>query len=316
MSFWVSKAVAASTLMPVEGTAIARDVDRLYIFLLIISLFGFIALIGAMTVFIIKYRRTPNGKSAYITHNKLAEFLWSFIPLCVFLFVFAWGWVVYHKMRTFPEDSMEVHVLARQWSWEFQYKSGKKSPDLYVPVGRDVKLIMTSQDVIHSFYIPAFRIKQDVVPGRYTAEWFRAEQPGNYQVFCAEYCGTSHSNMMAKIKAVPIADFENWLGTDPMKGLTMAQYGQKLFSAKGCVACHTVDGTPKIGPTLKGVFGSVVPLEGGNTVNADENYVRESILSPQAKVVRGFTSVLMPTFAGQVDDTELNALIEYVKSLK
>ncbi len=306
--------------MPPAATAIAQDVNQLYIFLLISSFIGFLILIGGMCYFIVRYKRqSATAKSAYISHDSRLEFAWSFIPLCLFLFCFAWGWYVYEKMRVFPADALEVYVQARQWSWEFQYKSGKKSQDLYVPVGVPVKLIMTSSDVIHSFYIPAFRIKQDVIPGRYTAEWFKVEQPGNYQVFCAEYCGAVHSGMLAKIKAVPLKDFENWLAEDPekaFKGMSLPQIGEKVFTAKGCVACHSTDGTIKVGPSLRSVFGHEVKLADGKMVHADEEYIRESILNPQAKIVQNFPSGVMPVFAGQLLDTELNALVEYVKSLK
>ena len=315
MSFWLSQAAASGTLMPPEGTAIAKDVTHLYIFMLVVSTVVFVLLMGAMLIFVVKYRRkSDTAKSAYITHNSVLEFLWSFIPLCVFLFIFGWGWMIFHKMRTFPHHAMEVDVIAHQWGWQFEYMNGKKSANLHVPIGKPVKLIMTSLDVIHDLYIPAFRIKQDVVPGRYTAEWFNVIHPGNYQIFCTQYCGVGHSAMLAKVIARPEKEFDHWLAGNEMQGLTLAQQGQKLFNTVGCVGCHTVDGTPRIGPTLKGVFGSTVPLEGGQSVKADDAYIRESIMKPQAKIVRGFTTVLMPTF--QLSASEVNALVAYVKSVK
>lgn len=321
MSFWLSKASAeGSVLMPPAATQIAHEVSSLYMFLLVSSLIGFCVLIGGMLYFIVKYRRHAGAeKSAYITHDARLEFAWSFIPLCLFLFVFAWGWIIYHKMRTPPENAMEVYVQGRQWAWEFQYKSGRRSPDLYIPIGVPVKLIITSQDVLHSFYVPAFRVKQDAVPGRYTALWFNVEKPGSYHVFCAEYCGAVHSGMLAKVNALPLADYEKWMESDPEaanKGLTMAQIGEKVFNSKGCTACHSIDGTVKIGPALNGVYGHETTLSDGSKIQADEEYIRESILNPAAKVVQNFPAGVMPVFAGQLQDSELNALVEYIKSLK
>jgi cytochrome c oxidase subunit 2 len=317
MMAFLSTAHAGSAFMPPAGTALATEYDNLYSFLIWSSFIACAILIGGMIYFVLKYKRkTNNDKTPYISHNTFLEFLWSFIPLVIFMVCFAWGWVVYHHMRTMPEDALEVHVFGQQWSWSFEYKSGKASTnEFYVPVGRPVKLIMTSKDVIHSFFIPSMRIKQDVIPGTYTAIWFNAEKTGDYQIFCTEYCGAAHSNMLAKMHVVPVADYEKWL-QESDEGLSMAERGQKLFNDKGCVACHSTDGSTKVGPSWKGLFGSERELADGSKAKGDENYIRESILNPNARVVKGFPSGVMPTFQGQLSEEQLNALVEFIKTLK
>src|SRR5437868_4991092 len=233
---WFNLAQAQS-FMPTEGTKIATQVDNLYAFLLLASFVSCVILIGGMVYFVWKYRRkTNNDKTAYITHNTFLEFLWSFIPLVIFLGVFGWGWYIYHDMRSMPKDALEVHVYGKQWAWEFEYKSGVKTGNMFVvPVNKDVKLIMTSKDVLHSFYIPSFRIKQDVVPGRYTALWFNADKLGEFHVFCAEFCGTQHSGMLATLKVVPQAEYDAWLEEESQVGtLPLAKRGEKLFAVKAC----------------------------------------------------------------------------------
>lgn len=316
---WFNLAQAQS-FMPTEGTQIATQVDNLYSFLLITSLIACLILIGGMIYFVMKYkRRTDNDKTAYISHNTFLEFLWSFIPLVIFLGVFAWGWYIYHDMRSMPKDALEIHVFGKQWAWEFEYKSGVKTGNmLTVPVNKDVKLIMTSKDVIHSFYIPSFRIKQDVVPGMYSALWFNANKLGEFHVFCAEFCGNQHSGMLATLKVVPQADYDKWLEEESQSGsLPLPKRGEKLFAVKACSSCHSnADASIKVGPSLFKKFGTVEHIEGGPDVTVDENYVRESILNPNAKIVNGFPHGVMPTFQGQLSETELNALIEYIKTLK
>jgi cytochrome c oxidase subunit 2 len=226
--------------------------------------------------------------------------------------IFAWGAVVYFKERTPPDDSTEVYVVAKQWMWKLEHAEGQREiNELHVPVGRDVKLIMTSQDVIHSFFIPAFRIKQDVLPGRYTVEWFRATKPGTYHLFCAEYCGTQHSGMVGDIVVMEPAQYEAWINGGSTGPLSAT--GEKVFAELGCVTCHRTD-TQGRGPNLQGVFGKPVQLEDGRTVTADENYVRECILDPGAKRVKGFQPI-MPTFQGLVSEEQVNALVAYIKSI-
>lgn len=313
--FWLNKAHAAS-FAPEAGTTVAEHWDSLYSFLVYASLISSILVIGGLIYFAVKYRRrSENDKTAYISHNGTLEFIWSFIPFVIFMVVFGWGWVLYSEMRTIPKDSLEVHVFGQKWSWNFQYKSGKQSiGEFYVPVNTPVKLIMTSKDVIHSFFIPGFRIKQDVVPGMYTALWFEANKQGTFQVFCTEYCGKDHSNMLAKVHVLSKEKYEEWLQNNPYKGMTPIQVGEKNFKQR-CTACHDVTGIKRlVGPALKGLFGKERKFVGGSTTVADENYFRESLMYPNKKVVDTFSPV-MPPFKGQLSEEELLGLIEFVKSL-
>lgn len=316
---WFNLAKAQS-FMPTQGTEIAKQVDNLYGFLLATSFIACVLVIGGMIYFVFKYKRkTPNDKTAYISHNTTLEFLWSFIPLVIFLAVFGWGWHIYHQMRTMPTNALEISVVGKQWSWEIEYKNGYKAVnEIVVPINTDVKLLLTSSDVIHSFFIPSFRIKQDAVPGRYTALWFRADKLGDFHMFCTEYCGTSHSGMIGKVKVVTQADFDSYMEQgQEERFLPVAEKGKKLFAVKACASCHAVDSPARmVGPSLFQVFNHEVELEGGQKVNADENYIRDSILNPNKDIVKGFPKGVMPTFQGQLNENELNALIEYIKTLK
>lgn len=307
---------AASSFMPVQATDIAQRVDSLYGFLLAASLIACALVIGGFIYFAFKYkRRTENDETPYITHNNLLEFLWSFIPFVIFMVVFAWGWWIYHDMRSFPKDATEIHVVGQKWYWDFVYKSGRRlSGEVYVPVGEPVKLIMTSTDVLHSFFIPGFRIKQDVVPGRYTALWFEANKVGSFQVFCTEYCGDQHSAMLAKLHVVPREQYEDWLRNDPYKGLSLAEVGEKVFQGR-CIACHKTDDTVNIGPGFAGLIGKERKFADGSTAVADVNYIRNSITNPNSQVVAGFPEGVMPTFAGQLSEQEMTGIIEYIKTL-
>ncbi len=290
----------------------ASRVDALYIFLLIVT--GMMALLvfACLIYFAARYRYRPGVRAEQIEGSTPLEITWSTIPFLIFLVIFAWGAVVYFKERTPPADSTEVYVVAKQWMWKLEHAEGQREiNELHVPVGRDVKLIMTSQDVIHSFFIPAFRIKQDVLPGRYTVAWFRATKPGTYHLFCAEYCGTQHSGMVGSIVVLEPAQYEAWINGGSTGPLSAT--GEKIFSELGCVTCHRSDIQGR-GPNLHGVFGKPVRLEDGRTVTADENYLRECILDPGAKRVKGFQPI-MPTFQGLVSEEQVNALVAYIKSI-
>ena len=266
----------------------------------------------AIIYFAARYRHRKGVLAEQIEGSTPLELTWSIIPLFVFMVIFAWGAVVYFKGRTPPRDAAEVYVVAKQWMWKVEHAEGQREiNELHVPVGRNIKLIMTSQDVIHSFYVPAFRMKQDVLPGRYTVEWFRATKAGTYHLFCAEYCGTQHSGMIGSIVVMEPSQYEAWMSGGSTGPLSAT--GEKIFAELGCVTCHRGDSQGR-GPNLQGIFGKPVQLEDGRIVTADENYVRESILDPGAKVVRGFKPV-MPTFQGLVSEEQLNALVAYVKSL-
>ncbi len=317
--FWLNLAHAES-LMPTAATDVAAQVDNLYKFLLISSFISCAILIGGMIFFAMKYKRkTDNDKTAYITHNTFLEFLWSFIPLVIFLGVFGWGWHIYHQMRHMPENGLEIHVTGKQWAWEVQYKSGVKTANLVVvPIDTDVKLILNSMDVIHSFYVPSFRIKQDAVPGRYTALTFNANKLGDFHIFCTEYCGTQHSGMIGTLKVVSKEDYDKWLEEESkVSTLPLAQRGEKLFQVKACAGCHSAsDMSVKVGPTLYKKFGAEEELNDGQKLKVDENYVRDSILNPNTHIVKGFQANVMPSFQGQLSEVELSALIEYIKTLK
>jgi len=306
-----------SHFSPFAATDIASQWDTLYGFLLIASLISCVLVIGGLMYFAMKYRRqSENDKVPYISHDTRLEFLWSFIPFVIFMAVFVWGWVVFYNFRTMPKNALEIAVEAQKWNWTFTYKSGRNSSgEFYVPVDQDVKLVMTSRDVLHSFYVPAFRNKQDVVPGRYTSYWFRAHTVGDYQVFCTEYCGDKHSGMLAKVHVVPREQYDEWLANDPYKGLSMADIGQKVYQAR-CVACHQLSDAKAVGPGWKGLFGRQEVMVGGQQIVADENYIRESILNPNAKIVQGYPSGIMPTFAGQLNEQELMGVIEFIKTVK
>jgi len=290
----------------------AGSVDALYIFLLLVSLMMIGLVFTAIIYFAARYRYRKGVPAEQIEGSIPLELTWSIIPFFVFMVIFAWGAVVYFKSRTPPRDATEVYVVAKQWMWKLEHAEGQREiNELHVPVGQDVKLIMTSQDVIHSFFVPAFRMKQDVLPGRYTVTWFRATKAGTYHLFCSQYCGTQHSGMIGSIIVMEPAQYEAWMSGASTGPLSVS--GEKIFAELGCATCHRND-TQGRGPSLQGVFGRPVTLEDGRTINADENYIRESILDPGAKVVRGFKPV-MPTFQGLVSEEQLNALVAYIKSL-
>src|SRR5712675_1888529 len=299
-------------LWPARASTTAGSVDALFIFLVILSAMASVAIFAAIVLFAVRYRRRRGVVAEQIEGSTALEITWSVIPLGIFVVIFLWGAVVYFKSRTPPRDATEVYVVAKQWMWKLEHAEGQREiNELHVPVGRDVKLIMTSQDVIHSFFVPAFRMKQDVLPARYTVAWFHATKPGTYHLFCTEYCGTQHSGMIGSIVVQEPAQYETWMNGGSTGPLSAS--GEKIFAELGCVTCHRNDSQGR-GPNLQGLFGKEVLLEGGRTVRADENYVRESILDPGAKIVNGYKPV-MPTFQGLVSEEQLNALVAYVKSL-
>ena len=299
-------------LWPARASSTAGNVDALFIFLIIVSGMMTLLIFTAVVYFAARYRHRKGVLAEQIEGSTPLEITWSIIPLGVFLVIFAWGAVVYFHGRTPPRDATEVYVVAKQWMWKLEHAEGQREiNELHVPVGRDVKLIMTSQDVIHSFFVPAFRVKQDVLPGRYTVLWFRATKPGTYHLFCAEYCGTQHSGMIGDVVVQEPAQYEAWMSGGSPGPLSAS--GEKIFAELGCATCHRSDSQGR-GPNLLGAFGKPVQLEDGRIVTVDENYVRESILDPGAKIVKGFKPV-MPTFQGLVSEEQVNALVAYVKSL-
>jgi len=304
--------------MPPPVSTVAGHVDWLFYFILGVSTFFFLLIVGLMVVFIVRYRRREGrGAEPSTSHNTALEVTWTAIPVVVVIVIFIFGFKGFLDMATPPGNAYEIQVEAQKWSWSFTYPTGYVDSNLHVPVNRPVKLVMRSADVIHSLYVPAFRIKRDVVPGRYATAWFEATQPGEYDLFCAEYCGTSHSDMLAHVVVHPPGEFETWLAkaSDFLDTMTPVEAGRKLFQVRGCQQCHSVDGSARIGPTMLGVFGHEQQLVTGERVVADENYLRRSVLEPAAQVVAGYDPV-MPTYQGRLNDREIDALVEYLKSLK
>jgi len=300
-------------LWPARASAFSNNVDLLYIFLIAVTGFFTLLVFVLVAVFAVKYRQRPGRHATQIEGSYALEATWTLIPFGLFMIMFVWGAAVYMNEAQPPRNAMEVFVVGRQWMWKLQHPEGvREINQLHVPVGRDVRLTMISQDVIHSFYVPAFRVKQDVLPGRYTTLWFRAIKTGHYHLFCAEYCGTLHSGMIGEVVVMEPAEYATWLATGPSQG-TMSAAGEKVFTELGCATCHRAD-TQGRGPNLAGIYGQPRQLDNGSTVIADDNYLRESILNPGAKVVSGFRPI-MPTFNGIVNEDQLLSLIGYIKSL-
>ena len=300
-------------LFPQQASAQAASVDGIYFFMLAVTAFFSLLIATLIAVFAIKYRRRHKDEVGIANHGSLAlELLWTVIPFLITMVMFAWGAKVFFDIYRPPAGAMEIYVVGKQWMWKAQHMDGQREiNELHVPVGRPVKLIMGSEDVIHSFFIPAFRVKADVIPGRYNVLWFTATQPGRYHLFCAEYCGTKHSGMVGSVIAMEPNEFQAWLGGGNASD-SPAAAGAKLFQDLACSSCHRSDALARA-PQLAGLFGSTVQLQGGATVVADESYVRESIVNPQAKVVAGFQPI-MPTFQGLVTEEQLLQLIAYVRS--
>jgi len=302
-------------LFPEAASSIARQVDYLYAYLSVVTIVmtGLIFLV--VFIFAIKYRRkSPNETPRPIHGSLVLEITWSIIPFVVMLSFFWWGAEIFFANATPPANAMDVYVVGKQWMWKIQYPEGTREiNELHVPIGRPVKITLASEDVIHSFFIPAFRIKHDVVPGRYDTMWFTATKAGRYHIFCAEYCGTEHSGMIGWVTVMNDSDYENWVAGGGTEG-SMAQQGERLFEQYGCSTCHQTDQQGR-GPNLRGVYGSRVQLSDGRSVLADDAFIRESILNPNAKVVAGYRPDVMPTFQGQVSEEQLLQLIVYIKSL-
>jgi cytochrome c oxidase subunit 2 len=296
---------------PEQASTLAAQVDALCLFLVALTVSISTLIAGLIIVFAVKYRtRTGAERGVPIYGSMRVEMFWTFTPLVIVMFIFGWGAKTYITGRQPPDDAMEIYVVGKQWMWKIQHPEGRQEiNELHVPLGRNVKLTMISQDVIHSFFIPAFRVKQDVLPGRYAMEWFQATKLGEYHLFCTQYCGTDHSRMRGRVVVMEPARYAEWLaGRVPDESAAAA--GARLFHQHRCDTCHGVRA-----PTLSGLFGSRVKLQDGGTITADDDYIRESILFPSAKVVDGFPNI-MPTFKGQLSEEEVLQIIEYVKSLR
>lgn len=305
---------SAFKFMPEAASEFAKDVDLFYYFLCGLTVFFTLVISLGVLYLAVKYRRRSHLDRPEEVHgNNVLEITWTVIPFILAMIIFFWATHLFFQYARTPKDAMEILVTGKQWIWKIQHPDGKREVnELHIPAGQNIKLTMTSEDVIHSFFIPAFRTKMDVVPGRYTATWFRPEKPGKYHLFCAEYCGTEHSEMVGSVYVMPPAEYEAWLAGGGSRVSPVAA-GEKLFADLGCVTCHSAE-SGSLGPNLVGVFGSEQPLNNGQTVIADENYIRESILNPNAKIVEGYQPV-MATFKGLVSETQLMQIIAYIKSL-
>jgi cytochrome c oxidase subunit 2 len=299
---------------PEQASVQAAQVDAIYFFMVAVAAFFSLLIASLIVLFAIKYRRRHKDEIGAGIHGSLAlELLWTVIPFFITMVMFAWGAKVFFDIYRPPAGAMEVYIVGKQWMWKAQHLDGMREiNELHVPVGRPVKLTMGSEDVLHSFYIPSFRVKADVIPGRLNVLWFTATKPGKYHLFCAEYCGTKHSGMIGWVYAMEPTEFQTWLGGGSTTD-TPAAAGEKLFTDLACISCHRDDAQARA-PQLKGLFGHTVQLQGGGTAVADESYIRESIVNPQAKIVNGFPP-LMPTFQGMVTEEQLLQLIAYVRSL-
>ena len=299
---------------PDQASTVAGTVDDLYTFLVGLTIFFSVLITALIIFFALKYRRRSEDEYPRpIEGSMKLETVWIVIPFIVVMVIFVWGASVYFAVFRPPEDALDVYVVGKQWMWKFEHPDGQREiNELHVPIGRRVKLTMATEDVIHAVYVPAFRLKADVVPGRYTSIWFEPTKPGRYHLFCAEYCGTKHSGMIGWVTVMSPADYQTWLSGGSGEE-SLAVRGQKVFMNLACNSCHRSDGSGR-GPVLDGLFGRTVELEGGQKLIADENYIRESILNPKAKIVAGYQPV-MPTFQGLVGEEQLLQLVTYIKSL-
>jgi cytochrome c oxidase subunit 2 len=332
--------------MPVRASESAGAVDWLFNLILWISTFFFFLIVAVMILFVLRYRRRGDFKpGGGPRHSTTLELTWSIIPLIIVLALFYFGFRGFVEQMITPTNAMQINVTGQKWYWMFEYPDTGLMIDneLHVPVDTPINLVITSTDVIHSVYIPAFRLKKDAVPGRYNRAWFEADTPGEYYLFCAEYCGTQHAEMLAMVYVHPKEEFETWMEQelrDPIEELTPEQFqeyqedpeafiaanpdlgiteplwqrGERLYTSKGCNQCHSVDGSAMIGPSFKGIWGATRLFTDGTEMEADENYIRSSILNPQEHIVEGYDPV-MPTYQGRIKDREITALIEYIKTL-
>ncbi len=305
--------------LPEKASTFADMVDSAFNLYYWISIFFFVAIVACIVLFVFKYlRRRPDQlASGQMIHHTALEVIWTGIPMLIVLCLFIIGMKGYWHMRVAPSNAMTINVVGRKWSWSFDYTQGINSDTLVVPVHQAIRLKMTSLDVLHSFSIPAFRTKADVIPGRYSSLWFEATRTGVFQVFCTQYCGTNHSYMWTAVKVLEKPDYEAWLAdaSDPSKGKTPVEFGAMVYTKRGCNACHSLDGTKGIGPSWKGSWGQTHTLADGNSVLVDETYLRQSMNDPASQVVAGFQPV-MPPFKGVLKENEIVALVAFFQTLK
>ena len=312
----VSALLAQSVWLPSDASTLAPEFDSLFYFVLWTSVIIFVGVVAAMVWFAYKYRRqSPDERPELVEENTAIEISWVVIPTILVLIVFTWGFRAFIKFGVAPPDAYEITVRGQQWSWLFTYPNGVQSSELHVPVDRPVRLRMSSTDVLHSFAVPAFRIKQDVLPNRYSYVWFEPTETGTFDVFCTEYCGTQHSGMLAEVTVQSQAEFDQWLeeaGTP--EDMPLPELGERLYTQQGCQACHSVDGSRMVGPSFQNLYGTERQFTDGSSAEADENYLRQSILNPGENVVEGYQNV-MPASYSSLSDREVSALVAYIRSL-
>jgi cytochrome c oxidase subunit 2 len=306
-------------VMPSQDSTLAPDIDNLFWFITAVNAFFFVLIAGLIVIFVKQYRRRSEHEvTPHITHNQKLEIAWSVIPLFILIAIFFWGFNGYVRAQIAPANAIEIQVRAKKWVWEFEYPDGMRTlNEFHVPLNHPVRLVMNSEDVIHSFFVPSFRVKMDVLPRRYTELWFQPTRAGIHQVFCTEYCGKGHSDMLAKIHVDDEAAYQKWLveGDESMKTMPLPELGKITYENAGCATCHSLDGSRGQGPSWKGIFGRTHNFADGTTGVVDENYIRESILEPNAKVVQGYEPV-MPTFKGLLRDRQVLGVIEFIKQVK
>jgi cytochrome c oxidase subunit II len=303
-----------SALFPAEASTIAAQTDALYFFLVLVSLGGIVLVLALVFGFSMKYRREKNPVATQVEGSTLLEATWTIIPLAIFLLVFVWGGLLYFRIYSPPANAMNIYVVGKQWMWKAEHPGGQHEINaLHVPVGRPVQLTMISQDVFHSFSIPDFRVKREVIPGRYTTVWVQATEPGTYHLFCTQYCGTQHSGMIGEVTVLTPDDYQAWL-KQSTSGMSLAQNGERLFASMGCNSCHSGNAAAR-GPNLAGVYGSRLQLANGSSVLVNDAYLRDAILNPSQHVTAGFAPI-MPTYQGQISEDGLIDLVEYIKQLQ
>ncbi len=304
--------------LPKGANRYGDGTDMMFIAVLALSIFFFVAITVATVYFVIKYRHRPGHKAQpSSSHNDALEITWTVIPTIMCVFLFYYGWRGYYRMVTPPQKALEIQVIAQKWAWNFVHSPvGVSDSNLHIPVNTPVRLVMTSKDVLHSFFVPAFRTKQDVIPNRYTYVWFEATKPGTYRLYCTEYCGRDHSQMKVNVVVHEPGGYERYLSeADASSQVASAENGAKLYEKKACIGCHSLDGSPRVGPSFKGIFGSTIALKDGTSVAGDENYLRAAILNPQAQARPGYPPS-MPAFEGQLKESELMSLILFIKAQK
>jgi cytochrome c oxidase subunit II len=311
---FLTKWLTSSALWPREASTVAGQADALYIFLWLMTIVGMALVLTLLVVFSIKYRKEKHPNAIQIEGSTLLEATWTIIPLGIFLFVFVWGAWLYFRIYNPPADSMNIYIVGKQWMWKAEHPGGQHEINaLHVPMGRNVQLTMISQDVFHSYSIPEFRVKREVIPGRYSTVWFNATATGTYHLFCTQYCGTLHSGMIGDVVVMTPSDYQAWVDSST-SGMSLAQNGERLFTSMGCAQCHTGDAAAR-GPNLAGIHGAKLKMDDGSTQLVTDGFLRDAILNPSAHLPAGFKPI-MPTYQGQISEEGMIDLVEYIKGLK